>query len=53
MLQVNEATVAYDHQHNTHILDPEVKEERMVKIPGSHGVDGYTEEVDLEPSVGQ
>lgn len=37
---------------HTHTLSLGVAEERMVKIPESHGVDGYTEEVDLEPSVG-
>lgn len=37
---------------HTHILGPGVSEERTVKIPESHGVDGYAEEVDLEPSVG-
>lgn len=35
---------------HTHTLGPGVSEERTVKIPESHGVDGYTE-VDLEPSV--
>lgn len=36
---------------HTHILSPGVAEERTVKIPESHGVDSYTEEVHLEPSV--